>query len=859
MQEGGSSERLETVNFAFDPKAPSVLIYPSGDDGNGFNIFSADSGIGCNAEETSALMKILKARDECFSHAKDTGSLVDVKTLSKAYRRELVECMRQWDSRIQEEIAMADDGNAQRRKSEETDLELLRISHTIAHLCEIYLLNHESVHMSMPSARYQSTKGVVTSDTIRYLRFNHFIDPFDIVASVLGDDMDIDKLLDLNQPEYYDPLSDGSMAIGGSGQMTPYWLLVRKLVLQGNLNEAWAVICRHSSNRRSQLLMTSDDDRYHADQTVLEDAEAFALIRALLLAAPIPGGRSTVDDDGLAIFREDEENESDEIDPEEFITGIPQNGYKLWDVTSNEMEFNIHPILNLHTMWKNCVADSLRSNQALRNLTRRIPMLSPCLWDIILKTKNSYLDEDSWAERLAAELIYARPDTCKDDMHIRAIDHREQCASNVMVDENATIVEDILVSILSGDAGAVINSLNLSGGGSGAALPATMSALQCSLLVDSGSIVLTNLSFDVETELVLSASSAILSSFAMQGNEDFGVRQCIRLLSPYIAPENNRVTAYVADVLCRHWPKSDTELMSLLESCRDAVSAGSRRMLEACDSLCFSRSLYYERKGNTEKSAYFLLRGIEQSSLFGSEAKDMKSPGVFTKTTCFRRLTSLCTDTVEVILTHISQCFAAEEVDVTILTNPLQVTKGIMEVLSNDDIYQLISSDISVLLLKHIVDVCLNLVMTNKSDVANALVECLRDRLSTDGSVIILAPPGLYGYLLTIAYDILQFEASQGLTQKTSAFDLKGIQTLLCRFTQYCSKDEFYISKASSSSMRSDISLDKMRLALGKGLMRAFVTENAKLARDEFDSSADFDTNELSEVSVEQLLGPSMD
>jgi len=989
-EDGNGRSKFKSVTAtAFDPKSPSTLIYfssspPSdqsstdnggagGGVGLNVNVFSADNGIGCNAEESSALMHLLNSRDEYLNgdgdddgdgddnnendngnrgKRKDSSNSIrmNIKSLSRAYRKHLYECIQGWEMRLinqqhQQEHQHQHQHQQQPQdldgmKEEEDNLDLLKISSTIAHLCEIFLLENSdtlkqqqssasasaSISLSQNNNNYMMNgmgmsmlpgagAGIVTADTVRYLRKHHMMDPSEYVAFLLEEGMemgmdtdmqqvvDLDELLEMNQPEYYDPSTSASASTGigdinistVSSGMTPYWSLVRKLVLWGSLEEAWAVLSRHSACKRSQMLIASGEPS-HVDRTVEEDAAAFELIRSLLLSAPIPGGINRDNDDGLANVRDDaddnnyrNDNNSDD-DDEELLPGLPRDGYKNWDVDAedpNVFDFNVHAILNLHTTWKTTIDDIIKTHASVRNLIRRIPMLNTCIFDVILKTKKCYMSEvdggknsDTWAERLSSELLYVRPQTVKEDMHIRATDHMKAVRRYVSADEDEDVsaVEEITVLIMKGNAGAVIGGLNSYGGGSSAALPATMTALQCNLLVDSGTIELTELSYDIESELMLSASSAILSSFAIQGHNKVGVRLAMRLLQPHIIPENHRVTACIADVLARHWPQTDAEVVSLLSSCKDSVSRGSRRMLDACDSLCFSRSLHYDRKGNGNgdyvyagKSVHFLLRAIEQSSFFGSEMMNEDGStndlfpvafSAFTSTICFRRLTSLCANTVQFVLDQISQCFEQEDLDITALAEPLKIARSIMDTVAEDEVYHLVSTDPCVSLLQHVMDVGINLATTNNVESARSIIECLKDRKSTDGSIIILAHPGLYGNLLTIAFDILEAEAKADLTPKISAFDLEAMQILMIRFTQYCSRDELYINQVSSSNMRKVVTPSKMRFMLGKGLMRAFVMQNAMLDKDgdkdwcnEHNRSG---VDEITEQSVECLLEPCL-
>jgi len=789
-------------------------------------------------------MRVIDARDNFQT---GTEYSYHPKALSKAYRRELVDCLQQWELRFQDNEAGSVEESKRDREKDEYSIELLKFTHTFYHLCETFLLDEEDEDEMSTAISGHSNAGIVTAGTVRYLRYNHMLD----VNAYLG--VDMEQLLAMDQPEHYQP---SSSAVDGniSTSMSPYWFLLRKLVLRGSLDEAWAVLSRHSVCKRSNQILSNAGGNY-VDPSVKEDNEAFALIHALLLSAPIPGGRNDANDDCLGL-------EQDDMEEDELLGGIPPDAYKQWDIdmTSQDSEFNIHSILNLYKSWKRTVIEMLKVHAPLRNLARRLPMLQTCIFDVIVNTPACFQDDDSWSERLTAELIYVRPQISKDDVHIRASDHMEFCSGIGGRAEVMKDVETIIIQTMQGNAGRVIQALNEYGGASSAALPATMTALLCNLLVDSGKIELSELSYDIETELFLSASSAILSSFAMQNYNEVGVRLSTRLLHPHVVAENIRVTATVAEMLCRHWPKSDAETLSLLESCRDSISRGSRRMVDACDSLGFSRSLHYGKIDDVEKSINFLLRGIEYSSMLGSEMNDMAFANAFSGTICFRRLTSICATSTKFVLDQIFQCFSApaEEIDVAILSKPLQAGRIIADTIASDDVAHLVEKDPSVSLLKHVVDIGLNLVLEETSDAAKGVITCLQDQKDADGSIIVLAHPGLYGYLLSCAYDILTAEDTNGnLAFAKSSFDLKGMQVLFSRYTQYCTKEKVYIHQDSASNLRPDITPNKMREALGKGLMRAFVADNAKVSKDD-DKGTIIDDTSLTEHSLAQLLGPSL-
>ncbi len=93
----------------------------------------AEDGIGCNAEETSALMRVIDARDNFQT---GTEYSYHPKALSKAYRRELVDCLQQWELRFQDNEAGSVEESKRDREKDEYSIELLKFTHTFYHLCE---------------------------------------------------------------------------------------------------------------------------------------------------------------------------------------------------------------------------------------------------------------------------------------------------------------------------------------------------------------------------------------------------------------------------------------------------------------------------------------------------------------------------------------------------------------------------------------------------------------------------------------------------------------------------------------------------------------------------------------------------
>jgi len=115
----------------------------------------------------------------------------------------------------------------------------------------------------------------------------------------------------------------------------------------------------------------------------------------------------------------------------------------------------------------------------------------------------------------------------------------------------------------------------------------------------------------------------------------------------------------------------------------------------------------------------------------------------------------------------------------------------------------------------------------DESIVANSIVSCLENRTNDedDGVVYCLARSSMHWDLLKLAKGILdrnfQRDSLQDKQLYTASFDVRGIQVLLERFTVMAASWDMEKQKSVS-----DDEIQQMRLALGDGLMRAFVAEN---------------------------------
>lgn len=393
--------------------------------------FLSHDGVGCNTFETSALMELLDARDIYLQSSDATGTAVRI--VSRAYRKALAECVQGWEAEVTE--------------TEQENLELLKITYAVTHLSETFLLTPSNE--SFLTSYYESTSnlpGAVTADTIRYLRLHHMVDCTAIVDDALMEDLEHSI-----QPDQLD---------GGE----PYWSLVESFVIRGCLQDAWALLSRHSLRRMAaEALTLGTIDEYQA-ATLAQDQEGFRALEALLLSAPLPGGRT---DEFDAEFQLEEDTNHQQ----ELLEGIPPSAFRLWESNMSNRGSGDHPIsfqanaaLLVYHSWQQAV----KALPEVQLLKRRIPQLSRIL--AILTGDFKGVEFESWAEELCAELLYKMPNLRLADMNVRAT----RIMKSYDAAEGLESVNEMILSIMKGNAGRVVEVLHELGGGSGAALPAVM-------------------------------------------------------------------------------------------------------------------------------------------------------------------------------------------------------------------------------------------------------------------------------------------------------------------------------------------------------------------------------------------------
>lgn len=451
------------VPMAWDPKNPAALLLLASKTSTSpafggekvaamqYNTIFSHAGVGCNEHEIAALMQLLDAH-EAQSKMKPAAktSWNTIKTLSKAYRSSLRECLCRWEDNLLDlEEAMTDSNNGHDLSVE--NLELLKTVYAVTHLSEIFLLPPPAEEIAMEY--YDDAfhvPGALTADTVRYLRHHHTTNSMQ--------QLDPDVAQELTHSLHPDQVDGGE----------PYWNLVNSLVKKGNLEQAWAWLSRHSAARRAfdataQRETMSTLDEYESN-LLEQDKEGFEDLRRILLSAPLPGGRDEDDDAGLdgPYLRRTQE--------EILLEGVEPSAYLIWEISKTTTEGSDFPINynpRAASMKRQNWQQYIPELESVRRLKRRIPQLEGIL--SLLSGNLKGVRFESWAEALIAELIYANPIILPNNIQVRAAKLMEKYPRVLYAE-----MDHVLLSIMQGNAGQVIDLLQSFGGGSGAALPATM-------------------------------------------------------------------------------------------------------------------------------------------------------------------------------------------------------------------------------------------------------------------------------------------------------------------------------------------------------------------------------------------------
>lgn len=351
-------------------------------------------------------------------------------------------------------------------------------------------------------------------------------------------------------------------------------------------------------------------------------------------------------------------------------------------------------------------------------------------------------------------------------------------------------------------------------------------SLLCNLLVEAGQIPQSDdLSFSFQTELLLSASEALLSSLS-SSEEGLGVRLSTELLLPFTKPSGDvRVVATLGETLERHGPSSNPEARALLELCRDLVARKSRRVLDGCVNLILYRYRHYLSNNNYAAATHWLLKGLELEVLFYATSpdgrRDEKAWEIVNASGVFGTL--LCSSCLTLSKSLLFDLVGTDE-ETTMAGLDFARVRDMVESMKVDDPSEL-AHKISDMRLLNLVFKMATAITEEKDDsiVASKIVECLQETKDMDNNGVIasVAHSALFRDLLWLAHNILKRDESRvndsetGKQKSVSSFDVQGIQVLQKTFIE-----------VGNGKGREDEST--MRLALGKGLERAIVAENAK-------------------------------
>lgn len=427
---------LPITPFEWDPSNPSCLLLPSiSKDGNNESLetarhFVVSDGT-CADHEWTALLQILTNHAEYHQHDEDGMSRnqsTKWKELSRQYRKAIKEAL----DFVEDATAMAlddiDDNEMSHQKKDdssplqENDL-LLHSIYSCLYLSEIF------IPLTSPKWEYENPyekPGYVTAETVRYLRQQHG-DCFTLSDGSILSDNDIALLHEAEQPDKFRG-DDGSI----------YWEYLQFLTRTGRLEEVADLLLRHSLYATTQSEDLKRDFRY---------------LCALLLVAPLPGGRNLSNDDSFAVVSFGNEDQYPMLEEGPIITDIGVEDFKHWETGVNQdISFSSYGAVNAHRAWQDMVARiSLPALQ--QYLSREVS-------DILNILTGASLYTSSAPElQLLEELLYKNPNWTPMKVAARAA---------------GLGLKPYDTRIMHGDVMEALTQLRLGGSSSGAALPSTL-------------------------------------------------------------------------------------------------------------------------------------------------------------------------------------------------------------------------------------------------------------------------------------------------------------------------------------------------------------------------------------------------
>ena len=332
-----------------------------------------------------------------------------------------------------------------------------------------------------------------------------------------------------------------------------------------------------------------------------------------------------------------------------------------------------------------------------------------------------------------------------------------------------------------------------------------------------------------QIELLEAGAFAIVSSLASKA-PDLGAKLATRLLLPYANPgkEYSRVVATLAETLERHTPGSDPEARNLLDLCRALIEKRSVRVLDGCVSMILSRYRHYLKTENLPGQAlHWLLVGIELESLvcFEENGELENWQQIEAVSVCYRHMITWCTSVAGSLLRGILDeiCGTVQQKEGLGLT--YQTAKAMIESFTEGPLERYTSKLSEVKVLSLVLEMYDGIAANSDwAAVARNITLCLQEEANEndDGVVASLAPRSMHWDLLQLGCHIL--EVDEKSFKSISSFDVKGVQVLMEQFTIISSSRELEGSKLKLSTEQ----FEKTKLLFGRGLMRAFVAENAR-------------------------------
>jgi hypothetical protein len=325
-------------------------------------------------------------------------------------------------------------------------------------------------------------------------------------------------------------------------------------------------------------------------------------------------------------------------------------------------------------------------------------------------------------------------------------------------------------------------------------------SLLCNLLNDAQIMPQASEKYNLQTELLLDTAFAIHSSLVSEGHADLATRLAVRFLLPQVEPKRDvRIAASLTNILEHYAPKTDPEANALLELLREKVERKNIRLLDGCVSICTSRYLSYRNEHRPGGAAHWLLVGMEFESLI------LSNMGV-----CQRLLETYCSETS----TSLLKGLLGEGQGTSVL---FAKAKEIITSLSEDE-SGLAQNFQPANCLELIVNMSQAMLEQDLSLVASCIVQCLEKQAGKGGVVSSLAPSPVHWDMLRLAKGIL---LSSRKDNDVATYNVAGMQVLLEVFTEVAASKDMFDQSLLPEEMQ------EMRLALGEGLMRAFVAENA--------------------------------